>query len=288
MVLIDEIVGRILSAIPQLLVDGIAMLVSFVFNGVAPTLENQANVLLTYPAPVSMLYPMWIFVVQIIAMLSVVGFGLVGLYLLISGSGPADREKAKDMIEDIIFMAFLVSISYFLYLLLIELSSAIATSFWSFAGTTMTYRPSGSAEMVFFGLLYLIGAFLLNATLAFRSILLMAGVAFFPIGLALMRFPFTKNWGHVIVNTLFLLIFLPIADIIVIAVSAKAAVAMGGAAGDFVWMVSYYLVALINFNLMFSTFKKIGDAVGSSVVAPVYNIAVAPVKIIEKVKDRVT
>jgi len=284
---IEDMIGNVLLAIPKLIVDGAAALVSFVFNGVAPMLENQANVLLTYPAPVANLYPMWLFVVQIIALLSVVGFSLIGLYLLISGSNPADREKAKDMIQDLIFMAFLVAASYFIYLLLIELSSAIATSFWSFAGTTMTYRPNGAAEMVFFGLLYLLGAFLMNATLAFRSILIMAGVAFFPIGLALMRFPFGKGWGHAIVNTLFLLIFLPVADIIMIAVSAQASAAMGGAAGSFVWMVSYYLVALLNFILMFSTFKKIGDVVGSTVVAPVYNIAVAPVKIIEKIKDRV-
>jgi hypothetical protein len=126
----------------------------------------------------------------------------------------------------------------------------------------MVYRPSGAAEMIFLGPFYLLGVLFLNMTLGFRVILVMAGVALFPVGLALMRFPWLRGWGHGITNGLAMLMFLPVVDAILIIAASAALQAAGGALGGLVAMAAYWLVALANMKLIMGLFGSASWAAG--------------------------
>jgi len=133
----------------------------------------------------------------------------------------------------------------------------------------------------------MIGLLLLNMTLSFRVIIVMAGVAFFPIGLSLLYFPLFKSWGFAIINALLLMIFLSVIDAILILVAATVFKTMGGVLGNIMAISVYYLVTIINVMILFSVFSSVAVGIDKIIVVPVKETILKPVKEIEKVIEKV-
>jgi len=286
---VNSVPSSILNQLQSILVGTFNFILTGVFNAVSPVLEDQTQVLLTYPIPVDTLLGLWTLIVEIIALGCLVAFPALGIYIMLSSSSPYKRERAKTIFQDILIMSVLISISYFIYLLLVDLSSAITTAVWVLSGPEkILYRTDNPFEIYFLGVFYMIGLLLFNMTLSFRVIIVMAGVAFFPIGLALLYFPLFKSWGLAIINALLLMIFLSVVDVILILVATTIFKTIGGVLGNIMAISAYYLITIINIMILFSVFSSVAVGIDKVIVVPIKETILKPVKEVEKVIEKVS
>ena len=156
----------------------------------------------------------WQTIVSILAGMYVIFLAIIGYMFIFTGSNPAKRMQAKKVLVDWFVMLVLVSGSFYIYGLLIDLSVNITSVFLSRLDPNFfLVHADNLGEIVASSLFLMFYTMILWLTLLFltlRYIVVMCGIIFFPIGLCFSFVPYLRTYGKVILHTLLVFIFLPV------------------------------------------------------------------------------
>ncbi len=214
-------------------------------------LLDAIKLLLTQPATIEPLAPIWAIIIYIISLF----YGLVllwaGFSFIISGHSPERRERAKEWLQNAILMIALVQGSYFFYQLITDLASRLTTGVISlinpqFFLLTIDNLPNIGLEIVF-GWLYMMTLTLTVIMLGLTYMVSSIGVIFFPLGIFLWFIPPLRDVGKFILSNIVFVIFLPFfASLILLGASLLAST------GPFAMMkVLLSILAFTTINLWF-------------------------------------
>jgi hypothetical protein len=191
-------------------------LFGFVINLINISLQPFLDIiykLLAEPVNISVFSDVWQTIVYILSMFYGLLLIYIGFKFILSGENPVQREKAKSSLKNTLIMVVLVQISYYLYSLIIILSSALTKLILNITGNNFfTLSSEGitniGLELIFLGV-YLGVLIITSLILILRYIFVSIGIIFFTIGIFLYFIEPLKEYGKLILNILLALIFLP-------------------------------------------------------------------------------
>jgi hypothetical protein len=175
---------------------------------------NIVHRLMTEPVYISLFFDIWGSIVYVLSMFYGIWLIYVGFQFIVSGENPEEREKAKLFLRNTIVMMILVQTSYYIYSLIVSISSALTTSVLNIAGNDFFYFSADSfsnigLQIIFSGL-YITSLIITSLFLVLRYICVSVGVIFFAIAIFFYFIPFLNNFGKLILNGLGVMIFLPV------------------------------------------------------------------------------
>jgi hypothetical protein len=168
--------------------------------------------LLSEPIDSSTFSEVWAVVIYIISMF----YGLLLVYsgfnFLISGYDSSKREQAKSWLKNILIMILLVQASYLIYVLILDVNSALTTSVFNLIDSdffvfTMDSFSEVASELMY-GVTYLIILMVTAVILIIRYLIVSFGVVLFPIGIFFYFIEPLKGFGKSIINFLMINIFM--------------------------------------------------------------------------------
>ncbi|MDD5193778.1 MAG: hypothetical protein PHF67_04315 [Candidatus Nanoarchaeia archaeon] len=174
---------------------------------------NIISKLMTEPVIISLFSDVWGSIVYVLSLFYGLLLIYIGFKFIISGDSPEEREKAKVSLKNTIIMMILIQSSYYLYSLIISISSALTNSILNMAGNDFFYYSSENfsnigIQVILLGL-YLFHLVITVLFLVLRYDCVSIGVIFFAIAIFFYFIPFLHNFGKLILNFLGILIFLP-------------------------------------------------------------------------------
>ena len=212
--------------------------------------------LATNPDPESM-FDWWQSIVLIISSFYLLIFLLVGFMFMYHSINPEKRAVAKEWFKNTFLMIIGVNVSFWLYQLILELSTAITQFLW-ITGFENFFEESilagaGTIHLTFY--LFAIGLTLL--TLFIRYLFLLLSVMIFPIGIFLYFIPPLKNWGQMIFNLIGIVLAMQFIDVIIFVTANQVMFNLAGQEGaTLVPALSFFLIGLMNIALFFYAITK--------------------------------
>jgi len=176
--------------------------------------------LLSEPIDLSVFIPLWVIIVYMLSMFYALLLISAGYSLMISGYDSSKRENAKTWLRNIIIMIVLVQASFFIYQLVIDLSSAMTSATLSlidgdfFLITIEDIPDLGLA--IFLSFVYVAVLIITALVLTLRYAIVAIGVVLLPIGIFLFFLPPLKQYGSLILNFLGIAIFVTFFDVIIL------------------------------------------------------------------------
>ena len=168
--------------------------------------------LLTNPVNIDIFSSVWITIVYILSMFYGILLMYIGFKFIISGYSAEQREKAKSSLANIIIMMVLVQASFYLYSLTIEISSSVTTVIFNMVEKDfflLTIDDITNIGLQFvFTFPYIICLLLTLILLTLRYMIVSVGVILFPIGIFFYFIGPLNNFGRLLINFLFVTIFI--------------------------------------------------------------------------------
>lgn len=147
-------------------------------------------------------------------------FLYVGYVFLTSNSNPIKRSHAKDMLRNIFLMIVLIQGSYYIYGLLIDLSTILNSVIYSFIDSTFFLITADNITNIalefVYASTYVIVIFITLLMLVLRYILVSFGVVLFPFAIFCYFIPPLKGYGRFMINALLIFIFITFIDLLII------------------------------------------------------------------------
>jgi len=174
---------------------------------------STVKYLLSEPVNISIFAGVWGIIIYILSMFYGILLIWIGIKFILSGESPVEREKAKTSLKNTIIMMVLVQISYYLYDLIINVSSSLTKVILNITGNNffiLTYDNGNLGLQILFLGMYLLNLVITALILSLRYICVSVGVVFFAIGIFLYFFDPLQDYGKLIINGLIALIFLPV------------------------------------------------------------------------------
>jgi hypothetical protein len=202
---ITDPVGCIVGALFGFIIDLINM-------SLQPFL-NTVKYLLSEPVNIQIFSGVWGIIIYLLSMFYGILLICIGIKFILSGESPVEREKAKTSLKNTIIMMVLVQVSYYIYDLIISISSALTKVILNITGNNffiLTYDNGNLGLQILFLGMYLLNLVITALILSLRYICVSVGVVFFAIGIFLYFFDPLQDYGKLIINGLIALIFLPI------------------------------------------------------------------------------
>jgi len=186
---------------------------------------NLNNKLLSEPVNIDIFISLWAIIVYIISIFYGVFIMFAGFNLIVSGYSAERRNKAKEWLKNIVLMIFFVQASYYIYSLLIELSSSMTAGVINiipqdFFLLTVDNLTNLGLQIVLAST-YLVVLLVSIILLSLRYLLVAIGVIFFPIGLFLNFIPPLKDYGKLIINILMIIMFLTFFEALMLLAASK-------------------------------------------------------------------
>src|SRR3989338_11268454 len=181
---------------------------------------------------------------------------------MISGYSAEKRERAKEWLRNVILMMVFVQASYYLYSILIELSSSMTAGVidmidQKFFLLTIDNLTNFGLQIIL-AIPYLLTLLTTVILLSLRYLLVSIGVIFFPIGLFFYFIPSLQSYGKLIVNVLLIVMFLPFIQSLMLLAASKVIELPTFQDYKIVIMVASFL--LINLSMLFLMFFAISKA----------------------------
>ena len=209
------------TCIPQKLFE---FLINLLNSALSPLLSLVKS-LLTDPIQVSSFGSLWAIMVYIISLFY--GFLLLysGFNFILSGYNAPKRENAKEWLRNIIIMIVLVQASYFLYSLVLDMNSLMTSGIMNLITEEFFKLTADNIVNIglqfLFAILYALILIISVLMLAIRYLIVVAGVAIFPLGIFLFFIPPLKQYGQFILNFLGGCIFVTFFDVLIFLFSSK-------------------------------------------------------------------
>jgi hypothetical protein len=204
------------SCIPEKLYEYLLYIINL------PILPLLAGVqaLLTVDVSISLFGHLWSVVRYILTFFYLFLFLYVGYTFLVSSANPIKRAQAKDMLKNIFLMILLIQSSYYIYDLVLSLSSNLNIIILDmidpqFFMITVDNVVNIGLEFIY-STTYVATLFITMLMLVLRYIMVCFGVVLFPIGLFCYFIPPLKGYGRFIINILGIFIFVTFIDLLII------------------------------------------------------------------------
>ncbi len=196
-------------------------------------------------------------VMSVIESLYIVVLMGLGFYYIARSNDVAGRMAAKRWLKNVFFMVVALSLSFYMFELLIDLNQYIASEFMSKAKLDFFSVGASFSSVVFLLILSasFAGVFLITfVTLLIRYILIPFLLLAFPIALFLYFIPPTQSWGKVMLQVIAIVVFMTSFDsLILLALSSLFHSPDPNLAGDFVRSMAVLLgfsaLGLLNISL---------------------------------------
>jgi hypothetical protein len=236
---------------------------------VRPFLDLTLN-LLSEPINLNLFSSLWVIIVYCLSMFYALLIMYSGFNFIISGYDSAKRENAKSWLRNVIIMIILIQASFFLYQLVIDLSSSMTSAILSLVDQSFfTLGTNGFPDLgmsFLLGTLYITSLIITSFVLTIRYAVVAVGVALFPIAIFLYFIPPLKPYGSLIANFLGISIFVTFIDaVFLIGFSKLVNVGVFGEMKIFVLITAFLLISLLMLFLMFFSIIKSSISVCSNV-----------------------
>jgi len=190
-----------------------------ILSPIQPFLQLTLD-LLREPINISLFMSLWVIVVYCLSMFYAMLLVGTGFTFLLAGYNSEKREQAKEWLRNIIIMIILVQSSFFLYQLVIDLSSTMTSAILTLIDphffTISASSLNGLAISILLGGLYLLVLLNTFLILIVRYVIVCIGVVFLPLGIFFYFLPSLKQYGSLILNFLGICIFMTAIDAIIL------------------------------------------------------------------------
>lgn len=158
-------------------------------------------------------------VMTIIESLYTIALMGVGAYFIASSADPEKRARAKLWIESVLFMIILLSFSFPIFKMVMDLNLYITTSIYSQSFSDMLNVQVAFTSLIFalvMSFVFINATALTFFTLIIRYIAIPFLLLLFPIAIFLYFLPFTKEWGSFLLKFIVIIIFMTAIDAVVV------------------------------------------------------------------------
>jgi len=205
----------------------------------------------------------WFTIIGIISIFYIFFLLYSGSVFILNSEDIVKRHSAKESIKNMIIALVLVSSSFYLYNLLIELNSSLTSYVFSNVSPaffTVTSDSFGNALLQILMIIpYVLILIITCVLLLSRWVFVSLGVIFFPIGIFLYFVPFLKSYGKLIINLTVMLIFIPfICSIIILGCSLLVTAPIVEHFTIIFYIVAFLLVDLVFLLLIRFIINKTG------------------------------
>lgn len=217
--------------------------------------------LLSEPVNIEIFISLWAIIIYILSIFYGLFLIFAGFNFMISGYSAEKRERAKEWLRNVILMMLFVQASYYLYSILIELSSSMTAGILDmidqkFFLLTVDNLTNFGLQIIL-AIPYLLTLLLTVILLSLRYLLVSTGVIFFPIGLFFYFIPPLQSYGKLVVNVLLIVMFLPFIQSLMLLAASKVIELPTFQDYKIVIMVSaFFLINLSMVLLMFFALAK--------------------------------
>ena len=166
-----------------------------------------------------------------------------------------------------------VSVSFYLYKLILELSTDITKFMW-ITGFEQFFENTLFASTGIFMLIAFSGTIgFALITLFLRYLFLLIGAILFPVGIFLYLTPKFESWGKIIFNFLGMMLAIQFIDMVVLIGTQQAIIQLAGNTGaGFVLPLGFLVIGIVNIAMMIYAIIK--SALSIATNAPVISMAV--------------
>jgi len=202
-------ITNFVTCIPQKIAEYFLMLI---YLPIIPLLSIIQK-FLSEPVSISIFHSLWGIMIYVISIFYGLLFLFSGFNFIISGYDAVKRAKAKEWLKNTLLMIFFVQASFVIYSLLNDLSSLLASGVMNMIDDRFFMLTANSLTdlslSLALGLVYMLILLITVVLVSLRYLIVGCGVVLFPIGLFLYFIPPLRDYGKLILNTLFTLMFLP-------------------------------------------------------------------------------
>ncbi len=264
------------TCIPQKIFDFLI----YLLNAPLAPLLTLVQSLLTEPVDISLFGSIWAIMIYVLSLF----YGFLMLYsgfnFMFSGHDAVRREKAKEWFRNTIIMSVLIQASYFLYSLVIDISSLVTNGTMNLISQTFFQLTIDNIVNVglqfFFALFYVLVLVLSAFILTIRYLIVAFGVALLPFGIFFYFIPPLKSYGKLILNFLGVCIFVTFFDAVIFLVSSRLLTIPLFANMKILVMISAFSIAnllmlyLMFFSIIKSALGAMNGATGAIILATKY------------------
>jgi len=201
-----------------------------IYNSIYTLLTEFMNLvleILVWNPPLDSAYESWNIIRTVITSMYLAVLTYAGLKLMAGTMmGEDERNTLKKWVGGTIVSILLVNMSYVLYEFVIELN--VGLSALVFQPPNLTGFIAASSAFIVLLSIQWSTVLLVILLLIVRTLLVIVGVTFFPIGIFLYYFPPTKRFGKLIITVIFANIFVQFFEILCLRVCLDAFSAIGG------------------------------------------------------------
>ncbi|MCX6741663.1 MAG: hypothetical protein NTX24_00610 [Candidatus Pacearchaeota archaeon] len=184
-----------------------------VLNAPLQPLLDWIHSLMVEPVNPSLFSGIWSIITYILSLFYGLILIFIGFKFLFSGYSPEQRDSAKKSLRDIILMIVLIQSSYILYCAGLELSGALTGAIFKMIDPDFFLFTISGIPNIFLQFIleipYIINMILTLVLLALRYILVICGVALFPIGIFCYLIEPLQSYGKLILNILLVVAIIP-------------------------------------------------------------------------------
>lgn len=221
---------------------------------------------------------LWAIMVYILSMFYALLILYAGFSFIISGYNAEKRENSKEWLKNIIIMIILIQASFFIYELIVSLSSSLTTSTLSLINNnffllTLDNLPNVALQIIFF-ITYILVLLITALILIIRYGIVAIGVVLFPLGIFFYFIQPLKSYGLLLLNFLGVALFITFLDSIILVGFAKLIdVSLFANIKILVMIAAFGLVNSAMFFLMFFSTIKAAFSLGTKVAKIVAKVA---------------
>ena len=204
------------SCLPEKMYD---FFIGLINAPLTPLLALVRNLMESSPS-IELFVGIWAIMVYCLSMFYGILIIYSGFQFILSGHNVLKRQMAKEWFKNTILMITLIQGSYYLYGLVLDLASVMSASVLSLVDETFFLITADNIiniglEFIFINS-YVVVLFLSVLFLVIRYMVVAFGVIFIPLGIFCYFIPPLKTYGKLIMNLLFMFIFVTFVNSVII------------------------------------------------------------------------
>ena len=243
-----------------------------ILNAPLQPLLYMVKGLLSAPIQIQLFASLWAIIIYVLSMFYALLIIHAGFTFMVSGYDAAKREQAKEWLKNIIIMIVLLQASFFIYELVIELSSVMTSTTLSLVNPnffllTLDNFTNIGLEILFL-VFYILALFVTSIMLTIRYVIVAVGVVLLPLGIFSYFISPLKPYGILVLNFLGIAIFITFLDaIMLIGFSQVVTIPLFANFKILVMIAAFLVINLMMFFLMFFSIIKAALNLGTKVAA---------------------
>lgn len=229
---------------------------------IKPVLELNKS-LLTIDVNISMFESLWSIIRYMLGLFYIFLIIYAGFMFMTSSGNPFKRHKAKEALKNAIIMMLLIQASYYLYDLVLNISSNLSLGLLQFVDPKFFLITADSFAnaflQIFFTMPYTMILYFTLILLVIRYIVVALGVVLFPVAIFCYYIPPLKSYGQFLLQLLGIFIFVTFFDMLIILGCAQIlTIPFFAAIKTVVMTVCFTLISLSLVSAFYFAYKKSG------------------------------